>query len=113
LAGRSYLKLVRRLRGDGWRVELIYLALPSMEMSRLRVAERVAHGGHNIPVADIERRFARNLANLLTTFSPVVDACRCFMNSGALPELVFEQHGEQRMISNSSHYQHLLKKSES
>ena len=113
LAGRSYLKLVRRLRGDGWRVELIYLALPSMEMSRLRVAERVAHGGHNIPDADIERRFARSLANLLTTFSPVVDACRCFMNSGASPELVFEQHGEQRTISDSSHYEHLLKESES
>ena len=67
----------------------------------------------NIPVADIERRFARSLANLLTTFSPVVDACRCFMNGGASPELVFEQHGEQRTISNSSHYQHLLKESES
>ncbi|MHB1616679.1 MAG: hypothetical protein ACYCUX_05380 [Metallibacterium sp.] len=41
LAGRGYLRLVDRLRGDGWRVELIYLALPSAEMSRLRVAERV------------------------------------------------------------------------
>lgn len=78
----------------------------------LRVAERVAYGGHNIPVADIERGFARSLANLLTT-SPVVDACRCFMNSGALPELVFEQHGEQRTIANTLHYQHLLKESES
>jgi len=112
LAGRSYLKLVRRLRAEGWRVELIYLALPSREMSRLRVAERVAHGGHNIPTADIERRFARSLANLLKAFSPVVDACRCFMNSGAMPELVFEQHGEQRSIAHASHYQHLLKESE-
>ena len=42
LAGRSYLKLVRRLQAEGWRVELMYLALPSMEMSKLRVAERVA-----------------------------------------------------------------------
>lgn len=112
LSGRSYLKLVRRLRASGWRVELIYLALPSREMSRLRVAERVAHGGHNIPAADIERRFARSLANLLTTFSPVVDACRCFMNSGAIPELVFEQHGERRQIANVMHYQHLLRESE-
>lgn len=45
LAGRSYLKLLQRLQAQGWRVELIYLALPSAEMSRLRVAERVAHGG--------------------------------------------------------------------
>ena len=46
LSGRGYLRLVRRLRADGWRVELLYLALPSVELSHRRVAERVAHGGH-------------------------------------------------------------------
>ena len=112
LAGRSYLKLVRRLQTAGWRVELIYLALPSMEMSKLRVAERVAHGGHNIPVADIERRFARSLGNLLYSFSTQVDACRCFMNSDASPELVFEQQGEVRNVLHMPYYQHLLKEAE-
>lgn len=112
LAGRSYLKLVRRLQTAGWRVELIYLALPSMEMSKLRVAERVAHGGHNIPVADIERRFARSLGNLLYSFSTQVDACRCFMNSDASPELVFEQQGEVRNVVHMPYYQHLLKEAE-
>lgn len=109
LAGRSYLKLVRRLQTAGWRVELIYLGLPSMEMSKLRVAERVAHGGHSIPVADIERRFARSLGNLLNSFSTQVDACRCFMNSDASPELVFEQQGEVRNVVHMPYYQHLLK----
>ena len=112
LAGRSYLKLVRRLQTAGWQVELIYLALPSMEMSKLRVAERVAHGGHNIPVADIERRFARSLGNLLNSFSTQVDACRCFMNSDASPELVFEQQGELRNVLHMPYYQHLLKEAE-
>lgn len=111
LAGRSYLKLVRRLRAEGWRTELIYLALPSMEMSRLRVAERVAHGGHNIPTTDIERRFARSLGNLLNVFSTEVDACRCFMNSSAVPELVFEQQGDVRNIVHAQHHEHLLKES--
>lgn len=108
LAGRSYLKLVRRLRAEGWRVELIYLALPSMEMSKLRVAERVLHGGHNIPTVDIERRFARSLQNLLAVFSPEVHVCRCFMNSAAVPELVFEQQGELRNVVHPIYYQILL-----
>jgi predicted ABC-type ATPase len=108
LSGRSYLQLVRRLRQEGWRTELIYLALPSMEMSKLRVAERVAHGGHNIPAADIERRFARSLNHLLNVFSAEVDACRCFMNSSALPELVFEQQGDTRNIVHAQHHEHLL-----
>lgn len=41
LAGRGYLRLIRRLQSAGWQVELIYLALPSAEMAKLRVAERV------------------------------------------------------------------------
>jgi predicted ABC-type ATPase len=44
LSGRGYLRLVQRLRSAGWRVELFYLALPNVELSQQRVAERVAHG---------------------------------------------------------------------
>jgi predicted ABC-type ATPase len=108
LAGRSYLKLVRELRTEGWRVVLIYLALPSIQMSRLRVAERVAHGGHSIALADIERRFGRSLRNLFNLFSHQVDECRCYMNRDVSPELVFEQKGALRTIAHPEHYQHLL-----
>lgn len=109
LAGRTYLQLVDRLRADAWRVELIYLALPSVEMSKLRVAERVAHGGHNIPVADIERRFPRSLLHLLHDFSHQVDSCTCFMNDGEAPVLVFEQLGNERDIVHDDYYQLLTK----
>ena len=112
LAGRTYLRMVDRLRRDGWRVDLIYLALPSAEMSKLRVAERVAHGGHAIPEADIERRFPRSLRHLLDDFSQRVDRCICFMNDGENPELVFEQCGDQRDILRADHYQLLLEKAE-
>ncbi|MDT8363329.1 MAG: zeta toxin family protein [Nitrosomonas sp.] len=112
LAGRSYLRLVQRLHADGWRVELIYLALPSVEMSKLRVAERVAHGGHHIPAADIERRFPRSLRHLLIDFSHRVDACTCFMNDGESPVLVFEQHGSDRDVIHDDYYQLLLEEAE-
>ena len=108
LAGRSYLRLIQQLRQDGWRVELIYLALPSVEMSKSRVAERVAHGGHNIPTKDIERRFPRSLHNLLEQFGHVVDHCLCFMNMGELPELVFEQTGSDRKIFQPDTYKSLM-----
>lgn len=108
LAGRSYLHLVERLRRAGWRVELIYLALPSVEMSKLRVAERVAHGGHNIPMAAIERRFPRSLRHLLDDFSHRADSCICFMNDGETPVLVFEQEAENRNIMHETYYQLLL-----
>jgi predicted ABC-type ATPase len=112
LAGRTYLKLVRRLRSEGWRVELVYLALPDVEMSKRRVAERVAHGGHNIHVDDIERRFGRSLRNLFDVFGTEVDACSCFMNSSASPVLVFERHGDEMEIAHATFHQHLLKEAE-
>jgi len=112
LSGRSYLKLMKRLQQEGWQVELVYLALPSVEMSKLRVAERVAHGGHNIPLKDIMRRFPKSLKNLLDDFSNQVDRTRCFMNSGDAPELVFEQKNDNRTIINELYYQRLLKESE-
>lgn len=74
-------------------------------MSKLRVAERVAHGGHNIPMADIERRFPRSLRHLLNEFSHCVDSCICFMNDGESPVLVFEQQGQNRDIMHETYYQ--------
>ena len=98
LSGRGYLRLVRRLRADGWRVELLYLALPSVELSHRRVAERVAHGGHRIAAADIARRFPRSLWNLLELYARAVDDASCFLNSGPAPDIVFTQQGDQRTI---------------
>lgn len=109
LSGRTYLRLIDRLRADVWRVELTYMALPSIEMSKLRVAERVVHGGHNIPARDIERRFPRSLYNLLNDFSHCVDSCICFMNDGEEPVLVFEQNFEDRNIIHNEYYQLLQK----
>ncbi|WP_048308414.1 zeta toxin family protein [Halomonas sp. PR-M31] len=112
LSGRGYLSLVKRLLFNGWRVELVYLALPSVEMSRLRVAERVSHGGHNIPLKDIQRRFPRSLNNLLTLYAPSVTRARCFMNAGGTPEPVFEQADQTRNILDDRHYNVLVKEAQ-
>lgn len=108
LSGRGYLRLVRRLRSAGWRVELLYLALPSVELCRLRVAERVAHGGHSIAPADIERRYPRSLRNFLEGYAGAADYSRCFLNSGRVPEIVFRQQGERRTILNQAIYDQLV-----
>ncbi len=112
LAGRSYLKLVTRLKAANWRVELIYLALNSAEMSSFRVAERVAHGGHNIAESDIVRRFPRSLYNLFHVFSAVTDQTDCFLNSGPMPQLVFHQTGQTIQVVAPDIYELLRKKAQ-
>ncbi|MCC5824620.1 zeta toxin family protein [Alkalimonas sp.] len=108
LAGRAYLKLVKKLQAEGWQVELIYLALPNSKVSQLRVAERVKHGGHNIPLNDIKRRFPQSLANLLLHYSSLVDHCQCYMNADAEPLLIFEQRGSARFIKEPTLFDNLV-----
>ena len=91
LAGRGHLRRIKQLRQDGWQVELIYLALLSAQASRDRVAERVAHGGHNIPLDVIFRRFPRSLYNLLHVYLNEVDNASCILSIWPVPCLIFEQ----------------------
>ncbi len=107
LSGRGYLRLVDRLMQSGWRVEMSYLALPNVQLSLDRVAERVAHGGHSIPAQAIERRFARSLRNLFELYAHRVSLTRCYLNSLDDPALVFTQQGNRVEIFNDAVYRHL------
>lgn len=108
LAGRGYLRLIRRLQHAGWRIELIFLALSSPEMARFRVAERVAHGGHDIPETDIERRFYRGLSNLFQHYLLAANRTLCFLNDEETPNLVFTQEGNNRKIIRPEIFQTFL-----
>lgn len=103
------MRLIQRLRGSGWRTELLYLALPKVELSRQRVAERVAHGGHAIPDAAITRRFPRSLRNLFDHYAHAVDHTVCFLNTSSPPHTVFTQRDGSRRILDQSLYDALVK----
>ena len=62
------------------------------------MAERVLHGGHDIPAADLERRFARSLRNLLHEFASKVNNNTCYLNIGKQPQIIFWQNQDQRHI---------------
>jgi predicted ABC-type ATPase len=109
LSGRSYLKLIDRLHAEEWNVKLIYLALPDLATSRLRVAERVSHGGHDVPDMDLQRRFPRSLRNFLDVFAHRVDQAVCFWNDANNLRMVFRQEGELRTIVNGDLWSRLLR----
>src|SRR3954452_1144166 len=49
LAGRGLVPLLNRLRGEGYRLNLLFLWLPNPDLAVARVRERVRTGGHSIP----------------------------------------------------------------
>lgn len=107
LWGRSHLRLIERLQKDGWQVALLYLSLPDVKVSVARVKERVAHGGHDTPEADIRRRYPRSIGNLLGEYGKLCDISLCFDNS-ANPVLIYSKQGDTVSVETPMIYQRLL-----
>ena len=62
-------------------MHLLFFWLDSIELAKRRVADRVASGGHNIPLPVIERRYKAGLKNLFEIFMKEVDIWILFDNS--------------------------------
>ena len=81
LATKSYIHLVRRAQAKGYVVKLLFFWLNSPELALLRIAERVAKGGHNIPEPIARRRYVAGICNLFNLFMDEVDSWVIFDNS--------------------------------
>ena len=73
LASRGYARRIPEWQAAGYDVSLHFLALPTADAAVVRVARRVAAGGHNVPEADIRRRYHRGLDLFERTYKVMVD----------------------------------------
>jgi predicted ABC-type ATPase len=107
LSGRSYLRVIRDLRNVGYRIHMFYLWIPGPDLALLRIRERVSHGGHNVPAADVRRRFPRTLDNLFHRYRLLLDTLRVFDNSTSAPRLIFEDKSGQTTVYDAKLYQEM------
>lgn len=96
LSGKTYRRLFEQANAASYSIQLDYLMLPTIEHSRRRVARRVSSGGHNVPDADLNRRFKVSLQNLFTIYRPILDYWRLHSSSVGIPRLV--AHGGPAII---------------
>ncbi len=73
LSGRTHAGLVRRAKACGYRIVLHYIVIDSAAQAIERVALRVKMGGHDVPEADVRRRFERSRRHFLETYLPLAD----------------------------------------
>ena len=73
LSGKTYIRLFRNARLLGYEIELHYLWLSSPIQAVARVRQRVKQGGHDVPAADIRRRFKRSLIHLIEDYLPLAN----------------------------------------
>jgi predicted ABC-type ATPase len=108
LASRTFARWLPTLRG--YDSELLYLWLPDVSLAVQRVRDRVARGGHDIPEADIRRRYDRGLTNLRSMYVPIVTRWRVYNASSPRPVViasgglgsatVVEQEPEWKLIAS-------------
>lgn len=65
LGGDTIVALLLDATAAGLAVNVWFVGLDSVELHVARVRQRVARGGHDIPRADIERRYVRCRVNLI------------------------------------------------
>ena len=90
LSGKTYVRLLQHAKASGHRIHLHYLWLPSPAIALARVRERVKKGGHNVPAADIKRRFTRSLQQLPSAYAPLADHWAVWNSESSPPELIVE-----------------------
>jgi predicted ABC-type ATPase len=88
LSGLVYLQRLKRWKAAGYRIEIIFLSLPTPELALRRIAARVRQGGHNVPRADVIRRFGRSWNNFNGHYRSLADRWEVYDNSGRTPRLL-------------------------
>lgn len=104
LGGETMTALLERAARSGIEVRVWFVGLASPELHIERVRRRVANGGHDIPEADIRRRFDLGRINLVRLLPKLVEL-RLYDNSadgdphaGGIPAPVLVLHVRNRAI---------------
>ncbi len=87
LSSAQSLAVMRRARSAGFEVSLVFVVLSSADLNVMRVAQRVASGGHDIPEAVVRRRHDGAMSRLRQAV-PLADFVVVFDNSFDAPILV-------------------------
>ena len=87
-SGLTYGRRLQTWKQAGYRIEMVCLRLYSAQLALRRCAARVRQGGHDVPRADVIRRFSRGWENFQRIYRPLADSWAVYDNSGHTPRLL-------------------------
>jgi predicted ABC-type ATPase len=108
LAGKTYYNLLKRLKRQGYHLHLFFLWIPGPELAIVRIQDRVAEGGHDVPSADIRRRFKRSLENFVKLYQPILDSWMLFNNTGSIPQLIAKKKNSHIEIVDNTIFEKIF-----
>lgn len=89
LSGRTHLGTIAEARALGFDINLLFFTVPSVETCLARIRRRISEGGHDVPEADVRRRYLRGAKNL-GLYAGAVDLWRVLDNAGPSPKVLAE-----------------------
>jgi predicted ABC-type ATPase len=92
LTGSGEINLMKEAKRSGYKINLAYIGIDDVSLSRTRVKTRVTKGGHNVPNEDIARRYERSINNLPKAFE-VADRAYILDNSTTKLDLLYFKNG--------------------
>lgn len=95
LSSRTFSVFLKKLKAQGYRINLCYVWLDSFALAQERVALRVKMGGHNIPPDVIARRYGRSIQNFRDLYLPIADRWRVYDNSSDCNSRLIARGGEE------------------
>jgi len=88
MSGLVHLRRLKRWKSVGYRIEIVFLSLSSPQLALSRIAGRVKQGGHNVPRADVLRRFVRGWRNFEIVYRPLADSWTMYDSCDLLPRFL-------------------------
>jgi predicted ABC-type ATPase len=88
LAGKSLARYLERAKAAGFTITVVFVFLDSADENVARVRERVKKGGHDVPEADIRRRFSRSFHNFWHLYRALAHEWYVVYNQFNQPEVI-------------------------
>lgn len=99
LCGKSIVRNINRAKLLGYKIELHYVGVESVEIAKQRISYRVLHGGHGIPDADVERRYVESF-NQLNLVKGMCDLVVLYDNTEAFNRFALYKNGDLYVLND-------------
>lgn len=109
MSGVTYLKYFKMLKEKGYKIHLYFLWIPSSQLAIARVRDRVAQGGHNVPIVDIKRRFDRSTEKFFKKYRLLADQWMLFNNEQSKPRLIARKQNAHIDVFNQELFDKIIK----
>ena len=101
LSGRGLEGKIRDFKEKGYAVHIVYVFLGSVALCKKRVRMRVKKGGHDVPEAEIERRYKRSIINFRQLYMPLADTWQLLYNNLSRPiEVAYGEEGNTIIVDD-------------